>query len=474
MRLRVSLRAAGLAAALGLLLELLYLRPVLADTIYLPMIYRAYSPAEQRLCRFGIGVSNVSGRIDSYNTTPLRIGWYADWAVTAGAPRPLGIDYLPMVRFKQTSATTYSYQPNGQALLARIAEMPGATWVIGNEPDRRVWQDDLEPQVYARGYHELYYLIKAADPSARIAAGSIVQPTPLRLQYLDLVLQNYQALYGEPMPVDVWNVHAFILNEVADGFPDAWGAGIPPGINATHGLVITPEQTDDLNLFRGFMIDFRTWMAAHGYQDRPLIITEYGELMPYTHGFPPERVNAYMNATFDYLNTAGGPLGYPRDGYRYVQRWAWYSLNDPGFNGQLYSEVTQALTPMGENFIAYTGAQRSYVNLAPVRLTRAPASAPPGQPTDFTLTAEFANNGNIETTVPVTVRFYNGDPNAPGSLIGARAGPAVLDGCGDSGSVSITWRARPEEIGTLYAMLDPDRAIPESNEDDNVMVLPQP
>ena len=40
----------------------------------------------------------------------------------------------------------YSSSPQGNDLLAMIAANPRSLWVIGNEPDRRKWQDDLEPQ----------------------------------------------------------------------------------------------------------------------------------------------------------------------------------------------------------------------------------------------------------------------------------------------------------------------------------------
>ncbi len=41
------------------------------------------------------------------------------------------------------------------------------------------------------------------DPTAKIIAGSIVQATEIRLQYLDMVLEAYRTRYGVLMPVDV-------------------------------------------------------------------------------------------------------------------------------------------------------------------------------------------------------------------------------------------------------------------------------
>ena len=172
-----------------------------------------YAPPEEgRLCRFGVGAPSDVTR---YPVNQLRIGWYTDWGARLHPDRPGGIDYLQMVRLNQPQygVDSYTSVPSASELPGIIAANPGARWVIGNEPDRRDVQDDIEPAVYAHAYHDLYYAIKAADPSARIVAGSIVQPTPLRLQYLDLILDSYRTRYGEPMPVDVWNIHAFILNE---------------------------------------------------------------------------------------------------------------------------------------------------------------------------------------------------------------------------------------------------------------------
>lgn len=58
----------------------------------------------------------------------------------------------------------------------------------------------MEPHIYAAAYHALYYLIKQADPTARVIAGTIVQPTPLRLRYLDMVLDQ--------LPSDIRRGHA--------------------------------------------------------------------------------------------------------------------------------------------------------------------------------------------------------------------------------------------------------------------------
>ena len=82
----------------------------------------------------------------------------------------------------------------------------GSTWLIGNEPDG-IWQDNVYPGEYARIYHDVHSFIKSRDPTSRIAPGGIVQATPLRLEYLNRVLDAYAARYGGPMPVDFWTLH---------------------------------------------------------------------------------------------------------------------------------------------------------------------------------------------------------------------------------------------------------------------------
>jgi hypothetical protein len=114
------------------------------------------------------------------------------------------------------------------------------------------------------------------------------------------------------------------------------------------------DQHDDLDIFRQGILRFRQWMAAHGYRDCELAITEYGILMPADYGFGPERVRNFMWATFDYFQTATDPqVGLPSDGDRLVQRWAWYSLYDPRYGGSLADPGSGQLTDAGRDFAEY-------------------------------------------------------------------------------------------------------------------------
>ena len=427
------------------------------------------------ICRFGV---NVVGNIDDFDTPSLRLGWYLDYRAQANPSLPNGAIYTPMIRLQQIWASgqrtdNYTYSPAGAALQNAIATNLGATWIIGNEPDRIEVQDDMEPHVYAAAYHELYHLIKTADPTAKIAAGTIVQPTPVRLTYLDKILVAYLDQFGTPMPVDVWNIHNFILNEVSCEYDDSncWGAGIPPGVDVGFGEILGIDDNDNIDLFVEQMVRFREWMRARGYGHLPLYLTEYGVLFPEDFGFPPERVNAFMNATFDYMMTAQDPLlGYPGDGYRLVQKWSWFSTNDPGFNGDLYEAVAPyALTPIGQNFADYTADIPAETDLYPWQLTKqADTIISNGDPVTLTLSAKIANSGNLSVpTGPTLVRFYDGNPQDGGMQIGSDQFVS-LGGCGQTAVVSLSWPNITPGVYSVYVWVDPLNNIAETNEDNNL------
>jgi hypothetical protein len=419
-----------------------------------------------RLCRFGFdGLDNIA----PFDVNSLRAGWYVNWRADLQPLRPGGIQYMPIISFRGPNR---EIRPSlsGAALAANVAANPGATWIIGNEPDRIDYQDGLLPAQYAQLYHDTYVQIKAVDASAQIAAGSIVQPSPLRLQYLDLVLAAYRAAYGTTMPVDVWNIHAFILNEQSCG--GCWGADIPPGVNASEGLVLSIDDNGNFDIFKAFIVAFRQWMAARGYRDRPLIISEYGIQMPYPYleNFPPTRVNAYMSNTFAYLSTASdAAIGYPADGNRLVQRWAWYSLNDDPerYNGGLFSPIDAVRTTFGDNYAAYTASVAATVNLKAVSLWGSPPSLVAGAP--LTLTLRLANTGDAGMSGPVTVRFYDGDPAQGGAQIGADQSVPALNGCAETTTAQVTWPNPPPGATRVWAVIDPSNVIAETNEADNML-----
>jgi hypothetical protein len=388
--------------------------------------------------RFGASVRKHWGVISDYDVASLHIAWYSDWWVALNPPRPNGVEYAQLV-----SVTEGEIAPSLAQLGPMVDANPGSLWMIGNEPEC-VHQGNTTPEQYAEAYHELYTFIKERDPIAQIAIGGVVQPTPLRLEWLDRVWDHYQALYGQRLPVDVWNIHNMILPEVRGG----WGCEIPAGLSEDSGRLYGVDDNDNMAYFTEQIVDFRTWMRERGEQDKPLIISEYGILMPKEYGFPPERVKAFMYATFDYMLTARDPfLGYPADENRLVQRWLWYSLNDrpwdpatgAGYNGELfdyrYPQYPGVLTEHGLNFEAYTDALSGCTLQGSVTLQRPGKPAPdPSWQVPLTVTVGGAvHSATTDTWGQFTLRdlqpgTYDIRVKNPHTLVNLKSGVSLAAG----------------------------------------------
>lgn len=462
-----AMRILGLTALT--LMAIGTLRPAVAQTSPVAAAADAAAP----LCRYGVNVISNQTFID-HDTTPLRMGWYLNYSANRNANQPAGVEFVPVIRLTQTSETGFTYSPNGASLASAIAANPGARWLIGNEPDRRTSiQDNVEPHIYAAAYHELYYLIKQADPTARIIAGTIVQPTPLRLRYLDMVLNSYHQTFGEAMPVDGWSIHNFILPEVSCAYDPkkCWGAEIPPGMDDPFGEIVSMDDHDDFARFKERVVRFRQWMKDRGYRETPLYLSEYGILMPPEYGFEAPRVNAYMTKTFDYLTAAtSATLGYPADGNRLVQKWSWYSATDQDYNGWLFDS---GLSAMGQNYATHTAAIAVENDLAPWRLMTDPGTLYyTGAPLTIQLQAVVSNAGNPAAKAgPAVVRFYDGNPTQGGQQIGVDQ-TVSLAGCGSNTIAAVQWANVGPGLHQVYVVVDATNAIAETNEANNIQSFP--
>ncbi len=373
-----------------------------SPTIFFPYINRLAAQLQGPPLAERIGFGLTSAALAPYtDVATLGAGWYLDWRVREAPERPADMEYVQMVRVHQKLACgewyhrdraacpyaeplDYLFRPGKAAIEAAARANPGSIWLIGNEMDRVDWgyciqetgghcdivghngQDEILPETYAVAYHDLYTMIKAADPTAQMAIGGIIQPTPLRLAYLTAIWDHYQRLYTATMPVDVWNVHNFIIQERAN----SWGADIPPGIDAREGEYVDDPSTHvDMTLFKAQIVAFRTWMKARGQQEKPLIVSEYGVLFhnglmnPAWASNDPSYVQTFMIASFDYFATAKDcSLGYLADGCRLVQRWNWYSLDDTwgDFNphSRLFDPESGAMTATGQLFREYLAQKK--------------------------------------------------------------------------------------------------------------------
>lgn len=467
----------------------------LVPRAYLPIVVKNFDPQLAKLspnCRYGVaawGANQLSW------LPALGVGWYLDF----GAHMPNGpenIEFVQVVRIKQnkdgcTYLPGYSVSPpmTEDGLGSLVRALPGALWLIGNEPDRgpnpdsscleRV-QDDTYPEVYAEAYHAVYHFIKQRDPAAQVGIAGLVQVTPSRLQYLDKVWDAYLQKFGKTMPVDVWNMHLYILPEVNwEGQPNGI-ANIALGTDPSLGMkesggrqercydwqdnIYCFAEHDNINIFADQIIRMRTWMKAHGQQNKPLIISEYSILYPFEdyddpdnptrcflqdefgNCFTPARVSRFMINTFRYLENAVDPyLGYPLDNYRLVQQWLWFSIffEGAGSASNLLNRDLTSLTPVGQTFVNHIRNEDTYVNLFPGEVAYPVAfTAIPTATIGVTLSATIYNNGNTYAKGPVTVTFY-ADANLT-HVIGSSIFTGTLKGCARQG---ITFQTFWDNLG---------------------------
>jgi hypothetical protein len=458
----------------------------LSYTAYLPLIAKKWWPDAFPNCRFGIG-----GGVHADDALePLHLGWFIDWAVDLAPPHPNGAEFLQVVRF-QPSFSGYVVKPPTSTLLPIIAANPGATWLIGNEPDSP-FQDNLLPTTYARAYHDLYTFIKSADPTAKIGAGGIVQPTPLRFEYLNQVLAAYSQQYHQALPADLWNVHSYILREIDPADPlaspggpyEVWGAYIPSGITSTHGELYSYSDMYQLSIFRQRLINFRSWMRDHGYRDLPLYITEFGTLFPYPpyitpppyvdeHGLDMDeaRTTVFLSQTFNLLLTlTDAASGDPRDGDHLVQRWAWYSLDDTNFGGILFDPATKVRRSSGDMFASIAQANPKSIDLYAYQAHGEPVFAAfITQTVTATLKVMFANSGNYNAFQPIHVTFWDGPP-ATGSIIGTQIYTNGIAGCGGTATANVAWPNLTAGLHQFYAQVDSAHEIAELSESNNSVI----
>lgn len=381
-----------------------------SEALYLPV----FSNNPVLASRMGYGITWPSGASSNdiltfSNSSELRAGWYLNWGVHPNMPRPNGIEFAQMVRVHQSLSCTdengdqrwwyafrdecpyaepvdgpssYRYRPAQSSIERAARENPGSLWLVGNEIEREDWpvcwiwneqdptqcdfyihkgQDEIRPVSYAMAYHELYGIIKAADPTAQVAIGGVIQITPLRLEYLTAIWDSYQQMYGEEMPVDVWNTHTFIFSEAP-----VEAAGIPVGISpTTEGLYTGNDRYSlhiNLDLIKEQIVRMRQWMKERGQQEKPLIISEYGpvypnNLMGYQSDDPTPVVNYLIESSTYFLNEKDCNLGYAADECRLVQRWNWFSLEGrtaaANPHARLLDPDTGELTPAGEAWKAF-------------------------------------------------------------------------------------------------------------------------
>jgi hypothetical protein len=407
-------------------------------------------------CRYGTAVQKDTDHQKWVDD--LGAGWWLDFQANYVVPAENGAEYMHVIWTTQKKDAAGNYL-NGYNVIPSIANnslgylllsRPGRVWFVGNEVDRgpdpgqtHGGQGDMMPEMYARAYHDIYHYIKKWDPTALVAPSALVEVTPGRIQYLDRVVAAYENLYKRAMPVDLWNMHLYILPEMRrDGIP-SYFANIALGTDPALGMlesfnppiagdcdpgnnVFCLSEHDSRPEFIAQVLRMRTWMKQHGYQDTPLIISEYSILLPYElrpppegcwvkdeYGdcFDPERVRDFAVDTFEYLETAADPaLGYPRDNDRLVQQWLWYGVHRSTLGKASNLEVDGRdpfnMTLAGQAFHTAARAEPASINLMAEEAGVGTGRIDEDGGVTLRLSVAIRNNGNTRVNEPLMVTFY--------------------------------------------------------------------
>ena len=467
-------------------------------------------------CR--LGMTAWEDQMDQFDiVSTLNAGLYVDFWMDVPAPGPAEAEYVRMITLSQDRGASSECGPDyGYSVLPLLEDhqmgwfvdnSPGSLWIVGNEVDR-IGQHALCPQQYAEAYHDVYYFIKGRDPAAQVAVAGLVEVTPGRMQYLDIVWDSYLAKYGEPMPVDVWTMHIYILSET--GLWDAHVAlGTDRSLRIPYSDICDDENSycqaehDDIGLFEDQVRLMRQWMKQHGQQQKPLLLTEFGLLKPYHYDdgicpantttcppegvpgcfcdengetFHPARVATFLQLVLDYLLHASDPdLGHPFDEYRLVQQSLWYSLStvaptDVGHASNLVDPAAgYARTVPGESWEGLAKAIAPAPNLLVTDVPGATGRAwLPGGPGTAKLSAVVMNNGNIAPDQTVVVTFYSDQNlrNPIGSTtLSGLAGCARRAVVVEALATSPTWGVG---LHQFWVKVDSANSLDEVHETDNV------
>jgi hypothetical protein len=463
-------------------------------------------------CRYGVATLSLP-QVDWVDD--LGAGWYLNFGPsTASASN--SAEYVPVISVRQNKDAngnylpTYSISPpltnNGLGNL--IDDNPNTLWLVGNEVDRGPnpgettgGQGDTFPDIYARAYHEVYHFIKQRDPSAQVANSALVEVTPGRLQYLDKVWQAYKTRYGREMPVDVWNMHLYILPEVNPAGEPNGIASVALGTDPALGKKesggngnLCPQSNiyciaehDDMNIFNEQVLAMRTWMRDHGQRYKPLVMTEFSILYPYEDDgptcyledefgncFTPQRVTNFLNSSFNYLKNAVDPnLGYPKDGNRLIQQSLWFSVNNGTGVGNVSDLVRDdVFTQPGQAFKNFVFAQPVNVNLF-VDGVNNPTVTTGGGTGNVKLTVTIRNNGSVAPGSNFFVTFYKDAALTQpiGTTAVAAPSPSApgMTGCSRlTKEASINWNNLTPGAHHFWVKIDSTNAVIEITESDNV------
>jgi len=315
--------------------------------------------------RFGV-VSEFSstGRdISQYEYDQLgQFGWYVDGeADYPGCPGPVVGPAGEIIERIAVVGGAGSHGPPDDGAAEAIFNAhpdwypPGSVWMVGNELGNdsytqtpyRVDPRSFLVSQYARSFHEWRRQIRGLDPDYRLMFGVVVPGSETGLgwdtrPFLTGLFRRYHAIYGEPLPVDVFNLRLYF------------------GADALN-----------VDALKSAVIGFRRWMSEVeltpnlnlDYSDSELWLTGYGLADPAISG---EQARSTLREWTDWLcgystdDVFDSELGLAEDDFRLVQRWAWFALDDsrPLFGSTLLFDQQGKITPLGLEYASYL---QSYV-----------------------------------------------------------------------------------------------------------------
>ena len=159
------------------------------------------------------------------------------------------------------------------------------------------------------------------------------------------------------------------------------------------------------------VIDFGVAKAIAKKLTEHTNFTEFGQVVPDNGSyildnlhFTPEVNRDYLQGALNYFLTAtDAALGYPADGNRLVQFWAWYSLYDPTYGGSLRTGQGN-LTLAGQALAsAAASAWTPYADLYPAPVVTPAIPNGSVDPVSVTLTVRLDNLGNTASGSPSAI-----------------------------------------------------------------------
>ncbi len=314
----------------------------------------------QGYARLGMG-QLILADLTEQEVEQTKFGWWFTWGETNNDQNnvlPAGTKFIAVAGNGDKYAAPCTTNSTGNGFVDFMRKLPDRTIVmVGNE----LGNDDLnDPVSYVERYIKTYDCIKTTNPTLQVYVGGHVSPNnglgwimgswiykadPTNqnrwhyetkrinsLEYMSIVVSDYHAKclgssgsqggsysafcnkYGNTFPADGFTTHAYP------------GVATRPAAHASAGKpageLYSWYESDG---YKNEVFDFRTWMKENGYQNKPLIVKEYGILhdnQPYQNG----ALSAMREASQYYATTKDTALGNPNDDYRLVQQFAWYTI----------------------------------------------------------------------------------------------------------------------------------------------------